>query len=863
MSDSSDNDDADRKLFMGNLAYSISKVHSAGSFAAFGVIDAFVNPGISVEPIGIVRLPLSQEDANSLVQASQKAPFGKGNQTLVDESVRKTWQIDAEKIQYLNSGWQRCLDQTVERVAQELGVAGGSTNVRAEFYKMLLYEPGAMFKPHQDTEKVPGMFGTLVICLPSSHTGGAVSLRHGAKSKTFDTSTTSTFDASFVAWYADVTHEIEAVQTGYRWVLTYNLVNTSHIPYQSASALDVQIEQFAQALTQWQDLEDAPEYLAYPLAHQYTNQNLRLAQLKGDDYHRARHVAQGCAAHGKFYVLLANMEMCMTDRNCEEEEEVESQLILCRVVDLQGSNLSMYNAMNISDEFILHGSSYDDRQPDVQRGGNYLGNQYAEIEQFFKDSALVIVPSNCMHEGRQDRDLYLGPAAVNAAFLEDVSLFSKTVKKAAGTFEKEYYCALGEFINIQKPVVQEHDIIEALTKSGKLSKIHENLNAFRDGFFRGNCDRSEQVHIRHFKRWIDNLTCGCLRNSESVCEEDASALINILLDREEEPFSQFVLYQGVRTFIDYFRGEETLISALMIELSLLLQYQGRSKIYLETILRNVAELAVCKFNLSRYATYVKSRPASVTRASGRKSCGQAENVIQCSPGGPIKAFYEYISNLKPGASSQLLRKIQTQAAGLTLQQAQDFVPSFLTEMLIVVDVSSAEAQECLQTLIEFYIVQTVGQEPEKPSNWARPQEMERKCYVHCYECSKMEEFLRDPQRQHYTLPSNYYHLSSICHHFEYFDVEKNIRERPIAVMKTTKWWEEQHQKWESRASTARKALQRLSKAKLKGCLGHRYDEMMDFQMLKVNDKAHESNAGGKDYHQVGSTVPQKRSGDVL
>ena len=196
----------------------ISEVHSTGSFATFGIVDSFVHPGISVDPIGTVRLPLSEEDAHTLVQVSYKAPFGKGAETVVDESVRKTWEIDAGKIHFLNKGWQSCLDRTVKRVARELGVADGAINVRAEFYKMLIYEKGTMFKAHKEyfmsfanfirfqltinsTEKVPGMFGTLIICLPSKHTGGAVCLQHGEKSARFNTSETSTFDTAFIAWF--------------------------------------------------------------------------------------------------------------------------------------------------------------------------------------------------------------------------------------------------------------------------------------------------------------------------------------------------------------------------------------------------------------------------------------------------------------------------------------------------------------------------------------------------------------------------------------------------------------------------------------------------------------------------------------
>lgn len=80
---------------------------------------------------------------------------------------------------------------------------------------MLLYEEGALFKPHQEyvepltiapkliaksTEKTPGMFGTLVICLPSEHRGGAVRLKHGQDEKMFDTADLSAFNMAYIAW---------------------------------------------------------------------------------------------------------------------------------------------------------------------------------------------------------------------------------------------------------------------------------------------------------------------------------------------------------------------------------------------------------------------------------------------------------------------------------------------------------------------------------------------------------------------------------------------------------------------------------------------------------------------------------------
>lgn len=51
---------------------------------------------------------------------------------------------------------------------------------------MLIYEKGAFFKAHTDTEKIPGMFGTMVICLDSAHEGGDVIVKHQGKTKVLE-----------------------------------------------------------------------------------------------------------------------------------------------------------------------------------------------------------------------------------------------------------------------------------------------------------------------------------------------------------------------------------------------------------------------------------------------------------------------------------------------------------------------------------------------------------------------------------------------------------------------------------------------------------------------------------------------------
>ena len=128
----------------------IQSIHGAGSFSTATSFDEFPIPGIIVEDVGAFRLPLSKDDAQRLIQGSRKAPFGKGNLTLVDETVRKTWEIDAKHVNISNKHWNVWLEGVVKDTAEDLGVASGPDCVRAELYKMLLYEEGAMFKPHQE-----------------------------------------------------------------------------------------------------------------------------------------------------------------------------------------------------------------------------------------------------------------------------------------------------------------------------------------------------------------------------------------------------------------------------------------------------------------------------------------------------------------------------------------------------------------------------------------------------------------------------------------------------------------------------------------------------------------------------------------
>ena len=122
----------------------------SGHFATTGALSSAVNPGLNVNGLGIIGLPLSEREAVELTKACHQAPFGKGSETIIDTDVRNTWELNADQFELENPEWQTILDSAVHQVANALGVVGGSTSVHAELYKLLLYAEGAFFESHTE-----------------------------------------------------------------------------------------------------------------------------------------------------------------------------------------------------------------------------------------------------------------------------------------------------------------------------------------------------------------------------------------------------------------------------------------------------------------------------------------------------------------------------------------------------------------------------------------------------------------------------------------------------------------------------------------------------------------------------------------
>jgi predicted 2-oxoglutarate/Fe(II)-dependent dioxygenase YbiX len=167
-----------------------------------------------------IAFPILAFQAERLVAIAEAAPYGRGEETVVDREVRKTWQVDPAKVRIGGRRWEKTLAGLVADIAVGLGV---SEPVAAQFYKLLVYDTGSFFVDHRDTEKVPGMFATMVLVLPSTHDGGELVIKHLGREVVLDLRPEESSKIGFAAFYADCVHEVRPVTAGFRLTLVHNL----------------------------------------------------------------------------------------------------------------------------------------------------------------------------------------------------------------------------------------------------------------------------------------------------------------------------------------------------------------------------------------------------------------------------------------------------------------------------------------------------------------------------------------------------------------------------------------------------------------------------------------------------------------
>lgn len=269
------------------LSALLRNLRSDGSFATrrTAPVDDLV---IEVKGVGDVRYPVTVAQAKELRNIARPAKYGQGEQTILDRRVRDTWEVPLSRVRIDQRRWNQTLHAALDAIRDDLGLPSAST-LKAQLHSMLVYEPGQFFAPHQDSEKNDEMIASLIVMLPSRSTGGELVVEHRNESVRYAGSATS---LTFIAFYADTRHEVLPVTTGYRVVLTYNLLLVGDVATRSGGSLpDDAAELFRRHFAlapppRWSHDRQAmepPDRLVVLLDHQYTERGLRWSHLKGDD----------------------------------------------------------------------------------------------------------------------------------------------------------------------------------------------------------------------------------------------------------------------------------------------------------------------------------------------------------------------------------------------------------------------------------------------------------------------------------------------------------------------------------------------------------------------------------------------------
>jgi hypothetical protein len=293
-------------------------------------------------------------------------------------------------------------------VAPPLGIEKPETCVRADLYKMLLYEVGGHFQPHRDSEKADGMFGTLIVQLPSVYSGGAILVNHDGKTHKIDFTYTQGAESSFhfAAFYSDYEHEVLPLESGYRLALIYNLVFTGHgnIPTApAASKTKDSLDELISDIARCAEEIDTNQILI-PLEHMYSESSLRVRHLKGNDAHLLA-VLLPYAVRGIIQIQLGTLEIHSNGSNCgdmDTEYSLKPLRVFDNAPDLPEDGFELKPLLRqakkcSSDDLYCVHMRMSSLEP-YDYSSNPTGNEGTEVERFYHTSALLIRAGKFKHD---------------------------------------------------------------------------------------------------------------------------------------------------------------------------------------------------------------------------------------------------------------------------------------------------------------------------------------------------------------------------------------------------------------------------------------------------------------------------------
>ena len=382
----------------------IGSVSRPGDYCVHGRLFAPM-PRIEAGTAGVLSFPIPQSQSQTLVADADRAPYGRGQVTIVDPSVRDCWQLAPNRIRIAGRTWADTFGDILDRTTVGLGCPEGA--VTAELYKLLIYESGGFFKPHRDTEKADGMVATLVISLPVLGAGGELVIRHQGRETVVDMRTDEPSELVYAAFYADCEHEILPVTDGHRVCLVYNLIlRKGSATRTEAPDYGAEIDLIAAELGARCRDPGTSGKLVWLLEHDYSAAGLSFGTLKNVDAAIGR-VLMAAAEHAGCALHAAIMRVEETGSGWYDgyrdvvEDIADDEFELYDIVDVEcrldgwarpDAAPADYDDIPLLPGELMPTGRLDPERPDSQRLLEASGNEGATIERFYRRAALVVWP---------------------------------------------------------------------------------------------------------------------------------------------------------------------------------------------------------------------------------------------------------------------------------------------------------------------------------------------------------------------------------------------------------------------------------------------------------------------------------------
>lgn len=240
----------------------------------------------------------------------------------------------------------------------------------------------------------------MTITLPSKYTGGELRVSFDGDEKTFDSSHTSATNNLFIsAFYADCTHEIKPLISGYRICLVYNLIHTNFLRKVELPSAKKHVKQF-RALLEKQIATTNSNPIIILLGHQYTPENFSLEGLKLNDRYKADILLQAANevnCYSKMCLVTSYKIGTPVYNHYYDDDDIDESTEIDEVIDESLSiqhwiknDFPSFGEIGFEESFLIAGFELDKDEPLIKENSGYMGNYGPDIEHWYHYGAIMI-----------------------------------------------------------------------------------------------------------------------------------------------------------------------------------------------------------------------------------------------------------------------------------------------------------------------------------------------------------------------------------------------------------------------------------------------------------------------------------------